>query len=125
MVSSTLVLKKPFFSVRITSLCPIRSFMISSTSGLSRRVTLAILSKDFTPLPMASNTIKWLGLSLILTLDISLVICTKQNLNSILRVLFTSQPHFSLVQGVHLGLIASNSYNRKHFNYQIRKVVKN
>jgi hypothetical protein len=46
---------------------------------------LAILSKDFSPRPIASNTIKWLGLSLILTLDISLVMCTKQNLNSILR----------------------------------------
>jgi hypothetical protein len=43
------------------------------------------LSKDFSPRPMASSTIKWLGLSLILTFDISLVICTKQNLNSILR----------------------------------------
>jgi hypothetical protein len=38
---------------------------------------LAILSIVFTPLPMASNTIKWLGLSLILTSDISLLICNK------------------------------------------------
>src|SRR5687768_3339677 len=69
--------KKLFFSVPITSLCCIRSFMISSTSGLLSLVTLAILSTVFIPLDIASRTMKWFGLSLTRTFDISMVLCAK------------------------------------------------